>query len=93
MPHRASKKISSSHSTIIDAAEKLVDTASRLPEVKKISLGLIKIAKGGDQYRLKIQDTQSGLKITVRGKSAVQTIYIYTSEKDSVKRQLEKISP
>lgn len=92
MPHRAGKKFSSSHSTIIDAAEKLVDVASSLAKVKKISLGLIKVAKGGDIYHAKFQDTPSGLKITVRGKSAVQTIYIYTSEKDSVKKYLEKIS-
>jgi len=42
-PHRAGKKFTSSHTTLIDAAEELVDAAAKLSEVTKISLGEIKV--------------------------------------------------
>lgn len=40
--HAAGGKITSSHTTIIDGAKKVITTARKLTEVTKISLGIIK---------------------------------------------------
>ena len=52
--HRAGGKITASHTSIIDAALPIVDAAEKLPEVTKISLGIIKqVGRGGRQRRIK----------------------------------------
>jgi hypothetical protein len=72
-------KISGKHTTVIDAAEAVVKAASKLPEVKKISLGIIRCSQTGGRSprNIKIKDTDAGLEIMVRGSSYVQTIWIY----------------
>ena len=40
--HKTGGKITTSHTSIIDAALPVVEAAEKLPEVTKISLGIIK---------------------------------------------------
>lgn len=87
-PHRAGGKIAGSHTTLIDAAEKLVDTANKLPEVTKISLGEIKVI-GRGMRNIKFLDIDSGLKCVVRGNTSRQYIYIYTDNPEKTKTTLE----
>lgn len=77
MKHIGSNKITSSHSTLIEAAEKFVRAAQREPEVNKITLGMISQCKSG-RPSIKITETTSGLKLCVRGPRTLQEIYIYT---------------
>jgi hypothetical protein len=88
--HKAGKKITTSHTSIIDAALPLVEAAERLPEVTKISLGIIKqVGKSRGQHRIKFLPITGGWRITVRGSATVQEIYVYTEESESTKRSLE----
>jgi hypothetical protein len=88
--HRTGKKITTSHTSIIDAAIPVVEAAERLPEVTKISLGIIKqVGKSRGQHRIKFLPIFGGWKITVRGSSTVQEIYVYTENAASTKTAIE----
>jgi hypothetical protein len=88
--HKTGKKITTSHTSIIDAAVPLVEAAERLPEVTKISLGMIKqVGKSRGQHRIKFLPIFGGWKITVRGSSTVQEIYIYTENATNTKTAIE----
>jgi siroheme synthase len=78
-PHRSGGKFASSHTTIIEAAEDLVDAATRLPDVTKISLGEIKVI-GRGMRNIKFLETAGGFKCIVRGNTSRQYIYIYSNE-------------
>lgn len=83
------KKISNKHQTLILEAEPIVRQAKALSEVTKIVVGHIKHIRGGNP-RVKYGTIQAGLIARVRGKSAVQTILIYTKEPRKVKAILER---
>ena len=88
--HRSGGKITASHSSIIDAALPVVAAAEKLPEVSKISLGVIKqVGKSGRRRRIKFLPITGGWKLTVRGSATVQEIFVYTAEAASTKTFLE----
>ena len=88
--HKNGGKITANHSSLIDAALPIVEAAERLPEVNKISLGFIKqTGKSRGITRMKFLSIGGGWKLTVRGSSTVQEIFIYTSEADKTKTFLE----
>ena len=88
--HKSGGKITANHSSLIDAAFPIVEAAERLPEVNKISLGFIKQAgKSRGTTRMKFLSIVGGWKLTVRGSSTVQEIFIYTAEADKTKTFLE----
>ena len=88
--HKTGRKITTSHTSIIDAAIPVVKAAERLPDVSKISLGIIKqVGKSRGQHRLKFQPIVGGWKITVRGSSTVQEIYVYTEDATSTRTAIE----
>lgn len=88
--HKTGKKITSNHTSIIDAAFPVVESAERLSEVTKISLGVIKqVGKSRGQHRIKFLPIVGGWKITVRGSSTVQEIYVYTEDPPGTKTALE----
>ena len=92
--HRAGGKITASHTSIIDAALPIVASAEKLPEVTKISLGIIKqVGRGGRQRRIKFLPITGGWKLTVRGSATVQEIFIYTGEATSTREMLEAEFP
>lgn len=89
MPHLSGGKITGSHSTVIDAAVDVVKRAIKLPEVSKISLGIIKQARGGrGATSVKFVHEPTGLRLTVRGNTSVQLVRIYTGTPERVEKAL-----
>ena len=87
MAHRAGSKITRSHTTIIDAAARVVDEARVRPEVTKVALGIIRqIGKGPP--RLKFTPIQNGWKIMVRGNTTMHELFVYTAKPQLTKREL-----
>ena len=85
--HRAGGKLTSAHTTLIDAAVPVVDFLQACPLVSKISLGLIKnIGKG--LPGMKFHPVVGGWKITVRGNVSLQELVVYTAEPESVRQSL-----
>ena len=76
---KVNKKITSSHTTLTDLAREVVETTHHMPEVSKISIGIIKTttSKGGKRG-IKFLPITGGLKAIVRGSGSVQELYIYT---------------
>ena len=88
--HKTGGKITTSHTSIIDAALPVVEAAEKLPEVTKISLGIIKqVGKSRGQHRMKFLPITGGWKLTVRGSSTVQEIYVYSESTKTTKESLE----
>ena len=76
--------------SLIDAAFPIVETAEKLPEVNKISLGIIKqVGKSRGLRRIKFLPIVGGWKLTVRGSASVQEIFIYTAQADKTKILLQ----
>ena len=88
-PHRSGNKFAGSHTTLIDAAEALVDAAAKLPEVTKISLGEIKVI-GRGMRNIKFLEIDTGFKCVVRGNTSRQYIYIYTDNPAKTRDSLGK---
>ena len=85
--HRAGGKIAASHSTIIDAAAIVIDTAQKLPEVTKIVLSIIE-SMASRKVRLNFSPVTAGWKIVVHGGTCLQTLYVYTSDPVSTRSSL-----
>ncbi len=77
-------KITDSHSTLTEVAEKLVEKAVRLDLISKIGIGNITHV-GGGRKSLKFLPITGGTKAVVRGSGSVQELYIYTSKPDEAK--------
>lgn len=90
---RAGGKFSKNHSSVIPSAVEILDMLHEMPEVKKISLGVIKAGKtsGGKRY-MKLKERTGGVLITVRGNSSIQEIGIYTNAPDEIKKSLKENS-
>ena len=82
--HRGGKKISKSHTTVIDAALGIIDVCSKVKEIEKIALGTIKQIGVGTP-RIKFQDLSGGLKMIIRGRVTMQDFYLYTKSPEQVK--------
>lgn len=87
--HRSGGKFTGSHTTLIDATEKIVDRASELPEVTKIVLGIIKQI-GNGKRNVKFTDIPAGLKLNIRGNTTIQEVFIYSSNPIKTKKELQK---
>lgn len=87
--HRAGGKLTRSHTTLIDAAEPLVDWLHERTEVTKISLGVIKVIGKGPPS-LKLHPVTGGWKLVVRGNVSLQEFVVYTSEPHRTRRDLER---
>ena len=87
--HRAGGKLTSSHTTIIDAAIPVVDLLQSSGEVSKISLGVIKhIGKG--KPGIKFHPVVGGWKVVVRGNISLQELVVYTSDPETTRTNLLK---
>ncbi len=81
------KKLTRSHTSLIEAAEGVVKHATEIPEVSKISLGVIKQISVG-RPRIKFLPITGGIKATIRGNASIQEIFIYTTSADKIVRIL-----
>ncbi len=87
-----SKKITRSHTSIIDAAEPLIKAGSKTSLVSKMSLGIIKHI-GTGKPGLKFHPITGGIKVVVRGNTTIQELYFYTQEIEKVKALLKDSFP
>lgn len=83
MSHLSGKKISKSHSTIIDAAKKLTSFLVTEPLVDKLSIGEIRVIGNGPK-RIKTLLSPAGIKLMIRGRNSVQYFFVYTSKPQEV---------
>jgi len=80
-------KITDSHSTLTNAAQEVLNLASKLEEVTKIGIGYITHVRGG-RRDLKFTPIAGGIKAIVRGSGAVQELYIYTGAPKITEKKL-----
>ncbi|XLQ20479.1 MAG: DUF2103 domain-containing protein [Candidatus Moraniibacteriota bacterium] len=90
--HRQGGKMIGSHTTVIPAAERVVDFLSREDSVNKISVGFIKHGIKSGKHSIKIMEMESGLLLKIRGSASIQEIRIYTSQKDIVISVIKKFA-
>lgn len=86
--HRAGGKFTGSHTTIIDAALVVADTAAKQEEVSKISLGIIEAASS-KKMRLKFKPIPAGWEVIVYGRMTLQFIRVFTSDPKKTKNAIE----
>ena len=75
----AGGKFNGKHQTVIPDAEAAILAAKACQYVTKIALGIITPARSS-QARIKFTPVSGGLKMQVRGSTAVQIIWVYTTE-------------
>lgn len=77
----AGGKLAPSHTTTIPMAAKVVDTLKAIPEITKISLGIINpgVSPARHGSRVRILDIQGGILLKIRGSTSVQEIRLYGS--------------
>jgi hypothetical protein len=83
-------KITNSHSTLTEVAEKLVYEAIKSPLISKIGIANITHV-GGGRKSLKFLPITGGIKAVVRGSGSVQELYIYTNKPAETEAELTKI--
>jgi hypothetical protein len=88
--HRSGGKMGGRHTTVIDAAEKVVDFLLKCPEVSNVIAGHIKSGIGTAQQRIKIKKETGCLSVVVRGGASIQEIKVFSQNLDRVQEALEK---
>ncbi len=78
--HLSGGKYTSSHTTVIAAAEAPARAAARLECVSKISLGLIKTLRNGPPAIKFIDECSGCVLVKVRGGSSIQEVRVYTTD-------------
>ena len=78
-------KISKNHTTFGPEATRLIAVLKPHASVKKIITGELRSRKSFDgAMRAKIQDTNTGIKVTVSGAAIVQDIFVITDDREVV---------
>lgn len=91
--HLSGGKYTASHTTVIEAAEPPARAAAALECVTKVSLGLIQTLRNGPPA-LKFVDAGPGcLLVKVRGRSALQEVRVYCTDKDVVRAAMTAAFP
>ncbi len=88
--HRSGGKMGGRHTTVIDAAEKVVDFLLKQPEVSNVVAGRIKSGIGTAQQRIKIKQETGCLLVMVRGGASIQEIKVFSQSLDKVQEALER---
>lgn len=74
--HKTGRKLTRSHTTVTEKAREVVATLERLPEVAKISLGIIKQI-GLGKPAVKYHPITGGFRCVVRGNVSIQDVWVY----------------
>ena len=85
--HLQGGKFTTSHTTVIDEAERPLKRVAALPSVSKISLGMIKVIKSGP-ISVKCMVHPGSVLIKFRGRTVIQEIRVYTDRPEEVERVL-----
>ncbi len=88
--HRDGNKIGGRHTTIIDAAEKVVDFIREIPTVSRLTAGQIKMNLPTAQHRIIIKEETGCLLVKVRGTKSIQDIRVYSRDPRIVKSIIEE---
>jgi hypothetical protein len=83
------KKFSRRHSTVIQDAVLLLRKAKSLPHVSKIVLAEINRCRPGEPH-LRFAPIPAGFKLMVRGRTAVQIFFVYTTNPTTTQQSLEE---
>jgi hypothetical protein len=86
--HKQGGKMTGKHTTIIPAAENIIDLLQKNVFVDKISAGFIKHGIKSGKHSIKIMDMDSGLLLKIRGTASIQEIRVYTNYPDEVQKVL-----
>ena len=86
--HRQGGKTKGRHTTVIPAAEGIVDFLEKNSTVRKIVVGFIKQGIKGGRHAVKIIQMDSGLLLKVRGTASIQEIRVYTKDRHVVQKRL-----
>lgn len=90
MPKSTHKKITRSHTSTIEKAEEVVLAIQNMPQVTKISLGIIKHI-GVGKPTVKFHPITGGFKAVIRGNISIQEIFVYTKEVDGVQKVVREM--
>lgn len=90
MGHVGGKRVSKRHSTVIESAEQIVRFLQKVPEVSNIVLGKIDVHLPPTEWRIKVSDLNSGLRLQVRGTNSIQQLIVYTTDNEHVKNILQQ---
>lgn len=93
MEKRAGGKFSGNHTTLTDLAAILADIAVKLPDVRKISPGFIRMNEGTGraERRVKFIDKDGGgVLLKIRQNCSVQEVFIMTDDSHKIKLALAR---
>ncbi len=91
--HLSGGKYTTSHTTVIKAAEMPARAAAQLECVTKVSLGLIKTLRNGPPAIKFIDEGPGCLLVKVRGVSSLQEVRVYSRDKDAVRAAMTVAFP
>ena len=75
------------HTTVTPVARKVAEFLNNLPDVTKISNGII-CGKGPSQFGIKFNQIHGGWMIKVFGAHAVQKLHVYSNNPEGTKQKL-----
>ncbi len=83
-------KVGGSHTSVTDTALPVVDEAKKLAYVSRVILGPVTHIGSGPK-RIRFTKIPAGLKIAIRGGTHLQTIYVYTAQRDQTTQRLKAV--
>jgi hypothetical protein len=83
--HRSGGKMGGRHTTLIDAAQPIVDYLLRHPDVNNIIAGHITMRLKTAPHRLKVMEESGGLLLKIRGTASIQEVRVFSQKIDTVK--------
>ncbi len=88
MPKPTYKKLTRSHTSAIERVQEVVALIQKLPEVSKISLGIIKHI-GVGRPAVKFHEITGGFRAVIRGNISIQEIFVYTKDSSRVQKKIK----
>ncbi len=82
------KKLTRSHTSAIERVQEVVALIQKLPEVSKISLGIIKHI-GVGKPTVKFHPITGGFRAIIRGNISIQEIFVYTKNPSDVQKNIK----
>lgn len=88
--HRSGGKMGGKHTTVIDAAQSVVDYLMRHAHVSNIIAGHITMRLKAAPHRMKIMEESGCLLLKVRGTASIQEIRVFAADIEKVKGDIEQ---
>jgi hypothetical protein len=90
MPKPTHKKLTRSHTSAIARVQEVIALIQKLPEVSKISLGIIKHI-GVGRPAVKFHEITGGFRAVIRGNISIQEIFVYTKQVEEVQKLISEM--